>query len=141
VEVSTYSLSADVMGNLGLSSGLLVPAAILLLAVVCSGSILVATRIRQTRFDMLLGKDVTQLEKARQTLEKIFWLLDEPITSENMEEVFTTIFHYSWTMTHEDFIGFCVRIRDFDRDLLGDFDQARSVLLEIRNEAKQLLGH
>jgi hypothetical protein len=141
VEASTYSLSADVMGNLGLSSGLLLPAAILLLAVVCSGSILVATRIRQTRFDMLLGKDVSQLEKDRGTLEKIFWLLDEPITPENVEEVFTTIFHYSWTMTHEDFIELCVRIRDFDRDLLGDFDQAQSVLLEIRNEAKRLLGH
>jgi len=129
------------MGNLGLSSGLLLPAAILLLAVVCSGSILVATRIRQTRFDMLLGKEVSQQEKDRETLEKIFWLLDEPITPENVEEVFTTIFHYSWTMTHEDFIELCVRIRDFDREQLGDFEQAQSVLLEIRNEAKRLLGH
>ena len=141
MEASTYSLSADVMGNLGLSSGLLLPAAILLLAVVCSGSILVATRIRQTRFDMLLGKEVSQQEKDRETLEKIFWLLDEPITPENVEEVFTTIFHYSWTMTHEDFIELCVRIRDFDREQLGDFEQAQSVLLEIRNEAKRLLGH
>ncbi|PCJ66217.1 MAG: hypothetical protein COA73_01200 [Candidatus Hydrogenedentota bacterium] len=141
MEASTYILTADVMGKLGLSSGLLVPAAIFLLAIFCSGSILVATRIRQTRFDMLLGKDVSQQEKDRETLGKIFWQLDEPITPENVEEVFTTIFHYSWTMTHEDFIEVCVKIRDFDRDLLTNFEKSHSFLLDIRNDAKHLLGH
>jgi hypothetical protein len=132
---------AQSLNPLDMGSGIILPAIILLIAMVCSGSILVATRYRQSRFNAFLNSEMNQKDKDLEIIGTIFWMLDSPVTQENYKGVFQDLHHYAWMITHQDHIDFCVKIRDYDEDRLENFDGTQSFLTSIRQEAKALLGH
>jgi hypothetical protein len=124
-----------------MGSGIILPATILIIAMVCSGSILVATRYRQSRFNAFLNSEMNQKEKDLEIIGTIFWMLDNPITQENYKDLFRDLHHYAWMISHQDHIDFCVKIRDYEEDRLENFDLTQTFLSSIRTEAKTLLGH
>lgn len=134
----TYIVSAE---TLSMGSGIILPATILIIAMVCSGSILVATRYRQSRFNAFLNSEMNQKEKDLEIIGTIFWMLDNPITQENYKDLFRDLHHYAWMISHQDHIDFCVKIRDYEEDRLENFDLTQTFLSSIRTEAKTLLGH
>lgn len=141
MNTQTYILSAETLNPFGMGSGILLPAIILLIAMICSGSILVATRYRQSRFNAFLNSEMNQKEKDLEIIGTIFWMLDNPVNQENYRELFRDLHHYAWMITHQDHIDFCVKIRDYKEEHLENFVETQSFLSSIRTEAKSLLGH
>jgi len=132
---------AEALPRFGMGSGIILPATIILIAMVCSGSILVATRYRQSRFNAFLNTEMNQKEKDLETIGTIFWMLDSGVTKDNYKNIFQDLHHYAWMISHQDHIDFCVKIRDYDEQRLDNFEATESFLATVRAEAKALLGH
>lgn len=136
---STFTLTGDIAERTGVFPTLIVPAVVLLLALLGAGVILLATRMRQRRFDAERRNTLSQLEKDREVIARIHRALEKEIAPENIEEVFQEIYHYAWMLTHERHMKFTAEIRDYDTDRLHDFPKAVEDLTRIREKAKKII--
>lgn len=124
----------------GYWAGLIVPAAIFLLGAVFSAGILAATRRRQDVYDSEQDQEQSQLEKDRQILSKIYWLLDRDLAEEDFPRTLDELLHYAWLLGHDTHRDLARRIRDFDRDKLANPAEARAELQRIKDETKLYLS-
>jgi hypothetical protein len=134
-ETTTLILSGG-DGAGGYWSGLIVPAVIFLLGAAFSAGILIATRRRQGLYDSEQEQEHEQLERDRNVLSKIYWLLDRDLSTTELEKTHDELLHYAWLLKHPSYRSLAQRIRDFDRSTLSESAKALAEFHRIKDEVK-----